>query len=160
MIVSLVIGRCAPNPDEPLVTPRYVSVFITHFLNTPAENYGILRKVYLDLDLSIREIVELTGSAWLKTSVVDAIKTHNLSSEKSIKLLRSKYGYKIVRGQTLSNEKEQKVIKLIMKLHGEGQSFRQIAKHLNDKKVKSKKGGTWDKSVVSSIVKREQEESK
>jgi hypothetical protein len=104
--------------------------------------------------------VELTGSAWLKTSVVDAIKTHNLSSEKSIKLLRSKYGYKIVRGQTLSNEKEQKVIKLIMKLHGEGQSFRQIAKHLNDKKVKSKKGGTWDKSVVSSIVKREQEESK
>lgn len=126
----------------------------------PAENYGILRKLYLDLDLSIREVVELTGFAWLKTSVVDAIKAHNLFKGKSLKLLRPKYGYKIIRGQIQPDKKEQGVIKLIMNLHDQEQSFRQIAKHLNDKKIKSKKGGTWDKSVVSAIVKREQEESK
>ncbi|PIP96811.1 MAG: hypothetical protein COW00_16955 [Bdellovibrio sp. CG12_big_fil_rev_8_21_14_0_65_39_13] len=35
-----------------------------------------------------------------------------------------------------------------------------MAKHLNDKKIKSKKGGKWDKSVVTAIVRRQQEEEK
>ena len=153
-------GRCAPSLDEPLADTHYVSVFIIHFLNTPARSYGILRKLYLDLDLSIREIVELTGAAWSKTSITEAIKTHNITKGKSLKLLRLMYGYKVVRGQIHPGQKEQRVIKLIMKLHGEEQSFRQIAKYLNDKKIKSKNGGSWDKSVVSAIVTREQEELK
>lgn len=160
MIVSLVIGRRAPSSGEPLVDTHYVAVFITHFFNAPAQNYGILRKLYLDLDLSIREVVELTSSEWSKTSITEAIKVHDLFKGASLKVLHSKYGYKIVKGKIQPNKKEQEVIRLILKLHGKGQSFRQIAKHLNDKKIKSKKGGTWGKSVVSTIVKREQEESK
>lgn len=46
----------------------------------------------------------------------------------------------------------------MIKLYDDGQSFRQIAKYLNDKKIKSKKGGQWDKSVVSTIIRRKQEE--
>ena len=75
-------------------------------------------------------------------------------------MLRVKYGEMLVKGQIIPSPKEQQVIKLIIKLHNEGQSFRQIAKHLNDKKIKSKKGGQWDKSVVTTIVRRQQEEEK
>ena len=100
--------------------------------------------------------MELTNSGWSKTSVREAIKLHDLFKGASLKVLHSKYGYKIVKGQIQLNKKEQEVIRLILKLHDEGKSFRQITKHLNDKKIKSKKGGNWDKSVVSAIVKREQ----
>ena len=102
----------------------------------------------------------VTDSVWPKTSILDAIKLHGLSKDQGAQILRVKYGEMLVKGQIVSSPKEQQVIKLIMKLHQEGQSFRQIAKHLNDKKIKSKKGGQWDKSVVTTIVRRQQEEEK
>ncbi|MCB9093388.1 MAG: recombinase family protein [Halobacteriovoraceae bacterium] len=101
-----------------------------------------------------------TDSVWPKTSILDAIKHHGLSKDQGTQMLRVKYGEMLVKGQIISSPKEQQVIKLIMKLHEDGQSFRQIAKHLNDKKIKSKKGGKWDKSVVTSIVCRQREEKK
>lgn len=102
----------------------------------------------------------VTDSIWPKTSILDAIKIHGLSKDQGSQMLRVKYGEMLVKGQIVSSPKEQQVIKLIMKLHEEGQSFRKIAKHLNDKKIKSKKGGQWDKSVVTTIVRRQQEEEK
>ena len=102
----------------------------------------------------------VTDSVWPKTSILDAIKLHDLGKDQGAQMLRVKYGEMLVKGQIVSNLKEQKIIKLIMKLHNDGQSFRQIAKYLNDKKIKSKKGGQWDKSVVTSIVRRQQEEKK
>mgnify|MGYP000510021020 CR=1 FL=1 len=153
-------GRCAPSSGEPPVATYYVSVFITHFLNTPAQNYEILRKLYLDLNLSVREIVELTDSGWSKTSIVEAIKAYDLLKENPKKMIRLKYGYKIVKGQIKPIKKELEVIKLIKKLHNGGHSIRQIAIYLNNKKIKSKRGGNWDKSVVSAIVKREKGGSK
>lgn len=120
----------------------------------------MLKKLYLDLGLSMRQIVALTDSVWRKTSILDAIKFHGLSKDQGTQVLRVKYGEMLVKGQITSSPKEQKIIKLIMKLHGEGQSFRQIAKHLNDKRIKSKKGGLWDKSVVTTIVRRQEEEVK
>ena len=104
------------------------------------------------------QIVVLTDSAWPKTSILDAIKLHGLSKEQGNQMLRVKYGEMMVKGQIISSPKEQQIIKLIIKLHDEGHSFRQIAKHLNDKKIKSKKGGQWDKSVVTTIVRRQQED--
>lgn len=102
----------------------------------------------------------VTDSVWPKTSILDAIKLHSRSKDQGAQMLRVKYGEMLVKGQIVRSLKEQQVIKLIMKLHKEGQSFRQITKHLNDKKIKSKKGGQWDKSVVTSIVRRQQEEEK
>ena len=102
----------------------------------------------------------VTDSVWPKTSILDAIKLHGLSKDQGTQILRVKYGEMLVKGQIVSSPKEQKIITLIMKLHDDGQSFRQIAKHLNDKKIKSKKGGQWDKSVVTTIVRRQQEEEK
>ena len=108
----------------------------------------------------MRQIVAVTDSVWPKTTILDAIKIHGLSKDQGTQMLRVKYGEMMVKGQIVSSPKEQQVIKLIMKLHDEGQSFRQIAKHLNDKKIKSKKGGQWDKSVVTTVVRRQQEEEK
>lgn len=153
-------GRATATLNEPHPNLSYISVFITHFFNTPAENYGILKKLYLDLGLSMRQIVAVTDSVWPKTSILDAIKLHDLGKDQGAQMLRVKYGEMLVKGQIVSNLKEQKIIKLIMKLHNDGQSFRKIAKHLNDKKIKSKKGGQWDKSVVTSIVCRQREEKK
>ena len=151
-------GRATQTLDEPLSDVSYVSVFTTHFLNAPAKNYGILRKLYIDLGLSLRDIVELTESAWPKTSILEAIKQGQIIKPKSLEPLRQKYGVRFVRGKLVSHEKEQSVIKLILKLSGEGKSQRQIAKHLNDKNIKSKAGGQWDRSVVAAIIKRESRE--
>ncbi|OFZ52112.1 MAG: hypothetical protein A2381_02565 [Bdellovibrionales bacterium RIFOXYB1_FULL_37_110] len=143
---------------KPLTNVSYVSVFTIHFLNAPAENYGILRKLYIDLGLSMRDIAELTESAWPKTSILEAVKQCQINKPKSLESLRQKYGVRLVRGKLVSHEKEQSVIKLILKLSGEGWWQRQIAKHLNDKNIKSKTGGRWDKSVVTAIIKRESRE--
>ena len=82
----------------------------------------------------------VTDSVWPKTSILDAIKLHDLGKDQGAQMLRVKYGEMLVKGQIVSNLKEQKIIKLIMKLHNDGQSFRQIAKYLNDKKLKAKRG--------------------
>ena len=126
-------GRATQTLDEPLTDVSYVSVFTTHFLNAPAKNYGILRKLYIDLGLSLRDIVELTESAWPKTSILEAIKQGQITRPKSLESIREKYGVRLVRGKLISHEKEQSVIKLILKLSGEGKSQRQIAKHLKIK---------------------------
>ena len=57
---------------------NYVSIFITHFLNIPSENSGILWKLYIDLKLSTRGIEKLTQYLWSKTSILEALKKHKI----------------------------------------------------------------------------------
>ena len=131
----------------------YVSVFTEHFLNTPAENSGILRKLYLDFDLNMREIVELTDSRWSRTAVVEALKLHGIS--KANALSRTKYGEQVVKGEIVPHPRERKVIDLMLRLMDEGQTPYKISKYLNDKGIKGKLGGCWDKSTVRTVIQRE-----
>ena len=140
--------------DEPPAARSHVSVFITHFLNRPVENCGILRKLYLDFDLSMWNIVELTDSAWPKTSILEAIKTRGIEKEKFL-TFRPRYGMCVVDGQLVPHEQEQEVIKLILKLKGDGRPQRDIANRLNSMKIKSKTGRRWQGSVISTIARRE-----
>jgi hypothetical protein len=110
----------------------YISVFITHFFNSPVENSGILKKLYLGHGLCVRHILVIANSAWPKTSILNAIKIHGQGKDQRAQKLRVKYGQMMVKGEIVTNPKEQKVIKIIKKLQDEGQSFRQISKHLND----------------------------
>ena len=71
------------------------------------------------------------------------------------KQLRVKYGHRIVKGQLVPHQEEQKIIKMILEQSKNGNSQRKIAKTLNEKGIKSKKGGLWEKSVVAAIIKRE-----
>ena len=56
----------------------YVSLFITHFLNTPEKNSKILRKLYINLRLSTRDIEKLTQFSWSKSSILRALKKHKI----------------------------------------------------------------------------------
>ena len=48
----------------------YVPVIIAHFFNKPIQNSELLRKLYLEKDLSSYEISILTG--WPRSSISDA----------------------------------------------------------------------------------------
>ena len=98
------------------------------------------------------KISELTEGKWPKTSIIEALQAHGIKKSDTPK---PKYGYKVENGGLVLCEKEQKIIKLILKLHTQDNSFRQIARILNEKKIKGKYGGLWDKSVISTIIKRE-----
>ena len=58
----------------------YVSLFITHFLNTPEKNSKILRKLYIDFKLSTRDIEKLTQFSWSKSSILRALRAHKIIS--------------------------------------------------------------------------------
>ena len=71
-------GRGCEIIHKPTYNSNYVSIFITHFLNIPAENSGILWKLYIDLKLSTRDIEKLTQFSWSKTSILEALKKHKI----------------------------------------------------------------------------------
>ncbi len=57
----------------------HVSLFITHFLNTPKKkSVKILWKLYVDFKLSTRDIEELTQSSWSKSSILRALRKHKI----------------------------------------------------------------------------------
>ena len=56
----------------------------------PAENLGILQKLYVDLKLSTRDIEQITQSSWSKTSILEALK--NIKSKRILIHLFKKGG--------------------------------------------------------------------
>ena len=67
------------------------------------------------------------------------------------------YGERIVNGQRVPHLGEQKNIQKMFLLREAGNSFRQIATILNQQGVANRSGGSWDKTVVGTILKRELE---
>lgn len=143
--------------DEPLSAVSYVSVFIPHFIGNPAENQAILRKLYLDFDLSSYQISDLTG--WSRTAISDYLRNAKINKE-SIKSPIPRYGEREVSGIRVSHQAEQKVIQKIVSLKTKGHSYREIARVLTESGNPSKRGGQWSKTTVQEIYKREQEKKK
>jgi DNA invertase Pin-like site-specific DNA recombinase len=50
------------------------------------------------------------------------------------------------------DDREQQVVKLISRLKSKGHSYRAIARHLNEKKIKTKSGRAWTHVQVSNAV--------
>lgn len=140
--------------DEPLTTVSYVSVFIPHFIGNPSENQAILRKLYLDFDLSSYQISDLTG--WSRTAISDYLRKAKINKE-SIKSPIPRYGEREVSCVRVPHQAEQKVIQKILLLKSKGHSFREIARVLTENGIPSKRGGQWSKTTVQEIYKREQE---
>ncbi|RLA68165.1 MAG: hypothetical protein DRQ88_00760 [Epsilonproteobacteria bacterium] len=157
LLVQQINGRPCPTLDEPGYPTPYVSVFITHFLNKPKNNLGIFRKLYIDHDLSIREIESITESAWSKTTIIETMQEREITKISSSKSNRLRFGERKVQGLIVPHLEEQKVIQKIIGLKNQGYSLRKITKLLMEKNIKSKRGGQWDKSVIRDILKREQE---
>ncbi len=150
-------GGGSQTLDELLPQFTYLSVFIPHFIGSPAENHSILRKLYFDFDLSLNKISEITG--WSKTVIGDFFK-----QEKTIKLVKKssqpQYGERMVGGIRIPHQGEQKVILKIKNLRSMGSSYRQIAKSLNTSGICAKHGGLWSKTTVQQIFMREQGKQK
>ena len=132
----------------------YVSIFITHFLNLPAQNLKILRKLYTDLGLSSRQIEEITESQWPRDTVLAALRKHEIARHTTGSFAK-KYGQKKVSGFLQDHRKEQKVIHEILSLRKSGNGFKKIASILNKQGISAPKGGKWCFQTVRRVIVRE-----
>ena len=65
------------------------------------------------------------------------------------------FGYDVLNGKLISNEKEQKIIKYIKRLRKDGYGYKRIANMLNNKGLKTKKGKSFSHMQVKRIIERE-----
>ena len=133
-------------------SPHYVPVIIAHFFNKPIQNSELLRKLYLEKDLSSHEISKLTG--WPRSSISDATRALGFKKEE-IKAPTLRFGEKLVGTMRVVHKGEQRVIEKMISLREKGYSFKRISEYLNDKNIPTKLGGSWYPSTVKDIVKRE-----
>ena len=140
-------------PDELCNAEPYVAIFITHFFNKPIQNSGLLRKLYLEKDLSSYEIHKKTN--WSRTSISDALRSLGIEKPNRKAPVLS-YGEKHIGTTRVVHKGEQRVIEKMLALLDEGQSFTQISKYLNNKNIPTKRGGSWHPSTVKEIIKRVQ----
>lgn len=121
--------------------------------------------------LSIRDIEAATGIP--KSTVREAFKASGVSlrnptNDNAPKIDRTKnkrgghtpYGYAYLDGQLLIDPKEQIILRKILKLRQEGQTFQAIADELNHQKIPTRSGKPWIKSVTRSIALRTKGEIK
>ena len=113
---------------------------------------GLLRKLYLENDLSSYEIHKKTK--WSRTSISDALRSLGIDKGNR-KSPVTRYGEKLQGGKRIPHKGEQKVIDKMITLSEEGLNFTQIAKYLNNNKKPTKLGGSWHPSTVKDIIKRE-----
>jgi len=143
-------GRSEPL-DELCDAEPYVAIFITHFFNKPIQNSGLLRKLYLEKDLSSYEIHKKTN--WSRTSISDALRSLRIEKPNR-KAPTLSYGEKLIGATRVVHKGEQKIIDKMLALLDEGQNFTQISKYLNNKNIPTKRGGLWHPSTVKEIIKR------
>ncbi len=147
------IGGHSEELNELCDAEPYVAIFITHFFNKPMQNSGLLRKLYLEKDLSSYEIHKKTN--WSRTSISDALRSLGIEKPNRKAPVLS-YGEKLIRTTRVVHKGEQKVIEKMLALLDEGQNFTQISNYLNSKKIPTKRGGSWHPSTVKEIIKRTQ----
>lgn len=129
-----------------------LSIFDFHYLAQPIQNEELLRKLYIEMDLSSYQISEISG--WSRTSISDAMRT--LEIEKNgRKGPMPQYGMKKEGAKHVVHKGEQKIIKKMLTLRNKGLSYISIAEKLNEENIPSKLGKKWNKSTVADIIKRE-----
>ena len=65
------------------------------------------------------------------------------------------YGYNLKDGKLLINEQEAEVVKEIFTMYATGYGLQKIASYLNQKGIKSKKGGEWKSKPILYILRNE-----
>jgi predicted DNA-binding protein YlxM (UPF0122 family) len=137
--------------DELCDAESYVPIIITHFFNKPSQNSGLLRKLYLENDLSSYEIHKKTN--WSRTSISDALRSLGIEKPNRKAPVIS-YGEKLIGTTRVVHKGEYKIIEKMLALLDEGQNFTQISQYLNDKNIPTKRGRSWHPSTVKEIIKR------
>jgi hypothetical protein len=129
-----------------------LSIFDFHYLAQPIQNEELLRKLYIEMDLSSYQISEVSG--WSRTSISDAMRTLEIEKD-GRKGPMPQYGMKKEGTKHIVHKGEQKIIKKMLTLRNKGLSYISIAEKLNDENIPSKLGKKWNKSTVADIIKRE-----
>ena len=150
-------GDAHPILDKHHFPTLHLSVFTTHFFNSPCKNLGILRKLFLDYKLSSSQIKEITNLAWAKTTIKVALSKYHIKREKR-QPSTPKYGQKIVGGFRVPHQGEQVIIKKMLKLRKAGHTLQKIADTLNKQEFTNRSGGKWLACFVETIIKREQQQ--
>lgn len=84
-----------------------------------------------------------------------ALKTKQLRGERTGGL---RYGYKEVNGKLVENEREQEIIKLVLKLRGQRLSYDKIAAYLDENGHETRKGNSWSTGSIQCIINRQEKE--
>lgn len=129
-----------------------LSIFDFHYFAQPIQNEELLRKLYIEMDLSSYQISEFSG--WSRTSISDAMRTLEIEKD-GRKGPMPQYGMKKKGTKHVVHKGEQKVIKKMLTLRNKGFSYISIAEKLNEENIPSKLGKKWNKSTVADIIKRE-----
>src|SRR5690625_6421547 len=65
------------------------------------------------------------------------------------------YGYKVEKSRLVLDEKESEVVRFVYKKYIEGYSLNDIAKKLNAKRIKTRRGNFWYRSVIKKTLESE-----
>ncbi len=125
-----------------------ISIYTSHYFCLPIQNEQLLRKLYLELDLSSYQISEFTG--WSRTAISDALRLLDIKKDKR-KGPNAAFGMKKEGTTYVVHKGEKKVIKMILTLREKGLPFPQIAIDLNNKNYKTKMNKSWTKVSVREV---------
>lgn len=145
-------SNMASEHSNDLFEYAVLSIFDFHYLAKPIQNEELLRKLYIEMDLSSYQISEISG--WSRTSISDAIRTLEIEKD-GRKGPMPQYGMKKEGATHVVHKGEQKIIKKMLTLRNKGLSYISIAEKLNEENIPSKLGKKWNKSTVADIIKRE-----
>lgn len=136
--------------------------FIELSPRTPARIIEKCAPLY-EKGLSLRDIEERTGIA--KSTIRETLKKSGFALRNSLNGNSSKidnkqtkrggstpFGYAYLDGKLLMDPKEQVALRKILRLWNSGKSYQAIADELNDKKIPTRSGKPWIRSVVKSII--------
>ncbi len=118
--------------------------------------------------LSLRDIEERTGIP--KSTIRETLqkngfvlrsstngKDHQTDHTQFKSSGQTPYGYAYLDGKLIIDPKEYLIVLKVMKLYKSGKSSQSIAENLNDQKILSRRGLSWRRCVISTIIKRQNE---
>ncbi len=134
---------------------------------TKARIYKICGPLY-QKGLSLRDIETRTGIP--KTTIHESLQENGMALRNSAMTNQLKnnnqkfkcggqapYGFTYLDGQLVIDPKEHLICRKIFQLQQSGKSNQHIADELNHQNIPTRLKGTWQKSVINSIIKRHQE---
>lgn len=147
--------------------PYYSHDFIELFPRTPARIIEKCAPLY-EKGFSLRDIEERTGiakSTIRETLTRDGFALRNplngnasrIDNKRTKRGGSSPFDYAYLDGKLLMDAKEQIALQKIFSLWKSGKSYQAIADELNDKKIPTRSGKPWIKSVVRSIIMKAKE---
>lgn len=133
---------------------------------------GIFREIapLYEKGLTLRQIAAQTGLP--KTTIRDALAEGGIvlrpsgslpakrrPTDKPTQIGVPPYGFSWFRGRLVADPKEIENVHLILRLRKSGRSFTGIAEHLNQLRIRPRRGSRWDHSAIRKIVNRHKDSS-